>query len=163
MRRRLSPGTVIARTFLWLCVLAGAMPALSGAEVSTPTPELGVVLSGGLLNLTLGLWYGPVGIRVSGMYWRSDAHQFTLSLGYALSDTPTFHHCIGLTTSRVAHEDPGARYRYWATGLSYSVTYRGVFLELGLLHPWNDEVGNLQNTPVVPHGAIGYLHRFRME
>ncbi|AEJ61522.1 hypothetical protein Spith_1257 [Spirochaeta thermophila DSM 6578] len=163
MGQRVSPGVAIVNTVLGLCVLLGGIQPLSATETPPVYPEIGLVLSGCLVNLTLGLWWGPVGIRASGMYWGSNCHQLTLSLGYTLSDTPMFHHSINLTTSQVTGEDPGARYRYWATGLSYSLVYRGLFLELGLLHPWRDEVGNLGHTPVVPHGAVGYLYRFRSE
>ena len=66
-------------------------------------------------------------------------------------------HSINLLTSWIAGSDPGADYRYGATGIAYSLNYRGIFLELGLAMPWRDDIGNLANDPVVPCGYLGYI------
>ena len=62
-----------------------------------------------------------------------------------------------------AGSDPGADYRYGATGMAYGLNYRGFFLELGLAWPWRDDLGNLADDSVVPCGYLGYMHRFRPE
>ena len=47
--------------------------------------------------------------------------------------------------------------------IAYGVNYKGFFLELGLALPWEDELGNLADDPVIPCGYIGYLYRFRTD
>lgn len=90
-----------------------------------------------------------------------DHHEFHLNIGYKLYDSDKAQHSVNLLTSRVAGSDPGADYRYWATGVAYGVNYRGFFLEIGLARPWKDDLGNLDDDPVIPCGYLGYLYRFR--
>jgi hypothetical protein len=122
-------------------------------------PELGITTSGP----SIGYWWGRTGVRVTGMYVNKDHHKLHLNIGYAFSDSATVQQSLNLLTSWVVGSDPGADYRYGATGIAYSLNYRGFFVEIGLAHPWRDDLGNLAHDPVIPCGYWGYIHRFRPE
>lgn len=124
-------------------------------------PELGITSSLSLLHPSIGYWWNRRGVRLSGMYLKKDQHVFHLNFGYAVFDSEKVQHSINLLTSRISGSDPGADYRYWSTGIAYGVNFRGFFLELGLAHPWKDELGNLEDDPVIPCGYLGYIYRFR--
>ncbi|MCI5141323.1 MAG: hypothetical protein D3909_06265 [Candidatus Electrothrix sp. ATG1] len=126
-------------------------------------PELGITTSSLLIQPSIGYWWNRIGLRMSGMYLKEDQHEFHLNIAYAFSASENLQQSINLLTSRVAGSDPGADYKYWATGIAYGLNYRGFFLELGLALPWEDELGNLADDPVIPCGYIGYLYRFRTE
>ena len=126
-------------------------------------PELGITTSFLIIHPSIGYWWGRTGIRFTGMYLNKDHHEFHLNIGYELYESEKAQHSINLLTSRVAGSDPGADYRYWATGIAYGLNYRGFFLEIGLARPWKDDLGNLANDPVVPCGYFGYIYRFRPE
>ena len=126
-------------------------------------PELGVTISSLLIHPSIGYWWGRTGVRLTGMYLNDDHHEFHCNIGYEFYSSENAQHSINLLTSRVAGSDPGADYKYWATGIAYGLHYRGFFLELGLAHPWQDELGNLADDPVIPCGYLGYMYRFRSE
>lgn len=134
------------------------------AEKTEPPsyPELGITTSL-IPHPSLGYWWGRAGLRLTGMYLNKDHHEVHLNFGYRLHDSKRVQHGINLLTSWIAGSDPGADYRYGATGIAYSLNYRGLFLEVGLARPWRDELGNLAGDPVVPCGYWGYIHRFRPE
>lgn len=125
-------------------------------------PELGITISS-LIHPSIGYWWDRTGVRFTGMYLNQDHHAFHLNIGYALYDSAKVQHSINLLTSWVAGSDPGADYKYGATGIAYSINYRGFFFEIGLAHPWRDDIGNLAHDPVVPCGYWGYIYRFRPE
>ena len=122
-------------------------------------PEVGITTSGP----SIGYWWDRTGVRVTGLYLNTDHHEFHLNLGYAFADSATVQQSLNLLTSWVVGSDPGADYRYGATGIAYSLNYRGFFVEIGLARPWRDDLGNLAHDPVVPCGYWGYIHRFRPE
>ncbi len=124
-------------------------------------PELGITTSTLIIHPSIGYWWGRTGLRFTGMYLNRDHHEFHLNIGYWLYDSDKVQHSINLLTSWVAGSDPGADYKYGATGIAYSLNYRGLFFEIGLARPWRDDLGNLANDPVVPCGYWGYIHRFR--
>ncbi|MBN2105521.1 hypothetical protein JW835_15895 [bacterium] len=126
-------------------------------------PELGITTSLLIIHPSIGYWWGRTGLRFTGMYLKKDHHEFHLNIGYGLYDSEKVQHSINLLTSWVAGSDPGADYKYGATGIAYSINYKGFFLEIGLSRPWRDDVGNLAHDPVVPSGYWGYIHRFRNE
>ncbi|MGA1825811.1 MAG: hypothetical protein ACMUIP_14240 [bacterium] len=126
-------------------------------------PELGITTSSLIIQPSIGYWWGRTGLRFTGMYLNKDHHEFHLNIGYELSDSEKVQHSINLLTSWVVGSDPGADYRYGATGIAYSLNYRGIFLEIGLARPWRDDLGNLAHDPVVPCGYWGYIYRFRPE
>jgi len=137
---------------------------IKAGEKSYPSYlELGITTSGLMIHPGIGYWFGRVGFRLTGMYLKKDSHEFHLNLGYMLRSSDKVQHGINLLTSRVVGSDPGADYKYWATGIAYSFNYRGLFIELGLAHPWKDDIGNLADDPVVPCGYLGYVHRFRLK
>jgi hypothetical protein len=123
--------------------------------------ELGVTTSTLIIQPSIGYWWGRKGVRFTGMYLKKDQNELHLNIGYALYDSKKTQHSINLLTSRVAGSDPGADYKYWATGIAYSLNYRGFFFELGLAWPWKDYLGNLSDDPIVPCGYFGYIYRFR--
>lgn len=135
------------------------------AEDTAPLsyPELGLTTSTLIIHPGIGYWWGRTGLRFTGMYLNNDHHEFHLNIGFWLYDSDRVQHCINILTSRVAGSDPGADYKYAATGIAYSINYRGIFFEIGLARPWRDEIGNLANDPVVPCGYWGYIYRFRPE
>lgn len=124
-------------------------------------PEAGLAFSNVIIHPSLGYWWNHTGVRFTGMYWKKDFHIAHFNLGYALVDTKKVQHGLNLLTSWVVCSDQGADYSFWATGIAYSLNYRGFFLEIGLAHPWKDELGNLANDPVVPCGYWGYIYRFK--
>lgn len=124
-------------------------------------PEIGITTSFLIIHPSIGYWWGPTGVRFSGMYLKKDHNEFHLNIGYALYDSEKVQHSINILTSWVAGSDPGADYRYGATGIAYALNWRGFFMEIGLAHPWRDDLGNLANDPVVPCGYFGYIYRFR--
>lgn len=125
--------------------------------------ELGLTTSFLIIHPDIGYWWGRTGVRFTGMYLNKDLHEFHINIGYRLYDSKKVQHSINLLTSWVAGSDPGADYRYGATGIAYGLNYRGFFLEMGLARPWRDDLGNLANDPVVPCGYLGYMYRFRPE
>ena len=135
------------------------------AEENDPLsyPELGLTSSMIIIHPSAGYWWGRTGLRFTGMYLANDQHVFHLNVGYRLYDSKKVQHSINLLTSWVVGSDPGADYRYGATGIAYSINFRGIFVEIGLARPWRDELGNLANDPVVPCGYWGYIYRFRPE
>jgi hypothetical protein len=139
-----------------------AGPLRAGGNGSLSYPELGVTKSL-FFHPSAGYWLGRAGLRVTGIYLNKDRHEFHLNIGCAFHDSAKVQQSINLITSRVVGSDPGADYRYWATGVAYSLNYRGFFIEIGLARPWRDDLGNLENDPVVPCGYWGYIHRFRPE
>ena len=122
-------------------------------------PEVGITKSM-LIRPSIGYWWNRTGVRLSGMYLNKDSHEFQSNIGYAFYDKVKLQQSINLVTSWVVGSDPGADYRFGATGLSYCINYRGFFFELGLAVPWRDDIGNLENDPVVPCLSWGYIYRF---
>jgi len=122
--------------------------------------ELGVTAST-LIHPSIGYWWGPFGIRFTGMYLHEDHHEYHMNFGFALSESKDVQHSINLLTSRVVASDPGADYRYAATGIAYGLNYKGFFLEIGLARPWRDDIGNLASDSFVPCGYWGYIYRFK--
>lgn len=148
---------IAALSFLW------ANPIGAEEEGSLSYPEFGITTTFHILHPSIGYWWGRRGIRFSGMYGARDHQEFHLNIGYSLSDSEKVHQSINLLTSWVVGSDPGADYRYMATGIAYGLNFRGFFVELGLAHPWRDDIGNLAHDPVIPCGYLGYIHRFRQE
>ncbi len=154
---RVALSAFAASLILWTsCIRADEKDKLS-------YPELGITTSLLIVHPSIGYWWDRTGLRFAGMYLNEDHNEFHLNIGYALYDSEKVQHSINLLTSWVAGSDPGADYKYGATGLAYGLNYRGFFLEIGLAHPWRDVLGNLAHDPVVPCGYWGYIHRFRPE
>jgi hypothetical protein len=126
-------------------------------------PEVGITATSLIIHPSIGYWFGRIGTRFTGMYLNRDHHEFHFNIGYRLHDTKKTQQSINLLTSWIAGSDPGADYKYGATGIAYGFSYRGLFFELGLAIPWRDDIGNLANDPVVPCGYLGYMYRFRPE
>jgi len=127
-------------------------------------PELGVVCSL-IMNPTLGYWFGPVGVRVAGMYIGDDHNEFHLNLRYKFSDNENTQQSINLLFERIVGSDPGADYHYTCLGVAYGLNfsikgYRGFFIEMGMAKVLHDNLGNLENDPFVPCGTFGYIYRF---
>jgi hypothetical protein len=49
-------------------------------------PELGLLFSLPIISPAFGYWFGPYGVRVSGMYLEEDLNEFHLNLGYKRLD-----------------------------------------------------------------------------
>jgi len=145
--------------FLSIVVLLMIGNNAFGAEEKQSYPEVGITKSL-LIRPSLGYWWNRTGVRLTGMYLNNDTHEFQFNFGYAFYDTVKLQQSVSLVTCWVVGSDPGADYRYGATGLSYSINYRGFFFELGLVKPWRDDIGNLENDFVVPCMNWGYIYRF---
>jgi len=152
---RLTLSVLTVMTLLW----PGCMSAAEKNQLSYP--ELGITTSSLIIHPSIGYWQGRKGVRFSGMYLGKDHHEFHLNIGCALYDSDKVQHSINFLTSWVAGSDPGADYKYGASGIAYSINYRGFFLEAGLARPWRDDIGNLADDFVVPCGYFGYIYRFR--
>ncbi|MBN1781371.1 hypothetical protein JW948_09620 [bacterium] len=97
---------------------------------------------------------------MSGMYINKDHYECHFNIGYAFYNSKKFQQGINLLTSWVTGSDPGADYQFGATGIAYSLNFRGFFFEIGLARPWRDDLGNLAHDPVIPCGYWGYIYRF---
>jgi len=125
-------------------------------------PEVGITKSM-LFRPSIGYWWNHAGVRFTGMYLNKDLHEFQFNFGYAFYDKVKLQQSINFVTCWVVGSDAGADYRYGASGLSYSINYRGLFFEFGLAMPWRDDIGNLENDLVVPCLNLGYIYRFRSD
>ncbi|MBT5269665.1 MAG: hypothetical protein HOG80_08420 [Candidatus Marinimicrobia bacterium] len=127
-------------------------------------PELGVVLSLPIISPAFGYWFGPYGIRVSGMYYEEDLNAFHLNLGYKRFDDEKKQRSINILLSRFEGSDAGANYDYTSLGATYSWNsifgIRGLFVELGMAKVLHDNIGNVTDEFLVPCGYIGYIHRY---
>jgi len=128
-------------------------------QIKLAYPEVGITRSL-LFRPSIGYWWNRAGVRLSGMYLEEDLHEFQLNFGYAFYESVKLQQSINLVTCWVVGSDPGADYRFGATGLAYNINYRGIFFELGLAVPWRDDIGNLEDDPVVPCMSWGYIYRF---
>ena len=147
---------VVAVMMLWTNVLEAE------EQKKLSYPEVGITKSM-LIRPSIGYWWNRAGFRLSGMYLNNDSHEFQFNFGYAFYDKVKMQQSVNLVTSWVVGSDPGADYRFGATGLSYCINYRGFFFELGLAVPWRDDIGNLEDDPVVPCLSWGYIYRFRSD
>jgi len=107
-------------------------------------PELGVVCSL-IMNPTLGYWFGPVGVRVAGMYLGDDHNEFHLNLRYKFSDNENTQQSINLLSERIVGNDPGADYHYTSLGVAYGLNfsikgYGGFFIEGGMAKVLHDKL-----------------------
>jgi hypothetical protein len=126
--------------------------------------ELGVVSSLSIINPAIGYWFGPYGVRVSGMYLEEDFNEFQLNLGYKRFDNEKKQRSINILISRIEGSDPGADYNFTSLGIAYSWNsvfgVRGLFAELGMAKVIHDNLGNVIDEFLVPCGYIGYMYRF---
>ena len=128
-------------------------------------PEVGLTTSSLLISPNLGYWFGPMGVRFSGMYIGEEHNEAHLNLGYKWSDTAKTQHSINLLMGKIVGSDPGADYDYTYLGVAYGLNftikgYRGFFFELGMAKVLDDNLGNLADDPFVPCGSFGYMYRF---
>jgi hypothetical protein len=143
----------------WILFVLWASTLWADENDQQSYPEVGITTSGP----SIGYWWGRTGVRVTGMYINKAHHELHLNLGYAFADSAKVQQSLNLLTSWVVGSDPGADYQYGATGIAYALNYRGFFVEIGLAHPWRDDIGNLENDPVIPCGYLGYIYRFQVE
>ncbi len=114
-----------------------------------------------LVNVLVGYWLGPVGLRVSGMYWGDDRTEggrngIQGDIAYKLSDSPETLHSFAVVggISRESCCD-------WSyLGGAYSLNHKWFFIELGLgkIVEIRREVGPLGSIQGIVQ--IGYTHRF---
>lgn len=143
---------------LFFCITLLCTSTVNAEENLASYPEVGIAVSG-IPHLSVGYWWEQKGVRLSGMYLGDEKNELHLNLAYAFSDEESVQHSINLLTSWVVGNDPGADYEYAATGVTYSINYEGLFLEIGLGWPWKDAIGNVSDN-FVPMGYLGYIHRF---
>jgi hypothetical protein len=128
-------------------------------------PEIGLTSSFMLISPNIGYWFGPIGVRVSGMYIDSDSNELHFNVGYKLSDNEKTQHAVNILASKIVGSDPGADYDFSHIGVAYSMNFSikghsGFFFELGLGVVLEDNLGNVEDEPVVPCGSFGYIYRF---
>jgi len=128
-------------------------------------PEVGLTTSLLLISPNLGYWFGPIGIRLSGMYLNENNNEVHFNLGYKLSDNGKTQQSINLLSGVIVGSDPGADYNYTYLGVAYGLNfsikkYRGFFIEIGIAKVLHDHLGNLKDDPFVPCGTFGYIYRF---
>jgi len=155
-------GSKMIRNMLFMVVVvlmlcANALEA--GEQIKLAYPEAGITRSM-FFRPSIGYWWNHLGVRLSGMYLGEDEQDFQINLGYAFYEKIKLQQSINLVTCWVVGSDPGADYKFGASGLAYNINYRGFFFELGLAVPWRDDIGNLEDDPVVPCMSWGYIYRF---
>ena len=160
----LSTGKRICRVLLFLTLAFASCYRSFGQDVNElrdldSYPELGVAIGfPASLNAEAGYWFGPVGARLSGMYW-GDSYGVQGNVGYKLSETRRRYHAVALVAGRGVGVAPDQECCDWTyVGGAYNLVYRGFFLEAGLETPVKVRRGNFRD--VVPLFQIGYLHRF---
>lgn len=149
---------LVLSSFMTLSIVCASDIKINDKEQSS-YPELGITKSI-IIHPSIGYWWNKTGVRFTGIYLNEDHNEYHLNIGYELSDSQNVQHSINLLTSWVAGSDPGADYKYAATGIAYGLNYNGFFLEIGLALPWRDEIGNLAGDPIIPCGYWGYIYRF---
>ena len=125
-------------------------------------PEIGLSASPLLI---FGYWFGPIGIRLSGIYRNENYNEAHLNLGYKFSDNEKTQKSINLLSGSIIGSDRGADYNYTYLGVAYGLNfsikqYRGFFIEIGMAKVLHDHLGNLKDDPFVPCGTFGYIYRF---
>ncbi len=127
----------------------------------TSYPELGVTTSG----INLGYWYGRFGLRLSQYYFNPFHSDMVLNLGYKLYDNRKTQHSLNLLAGRYTGSDPGTDYDYAYLGMAYGLNFTvlglsGFFVEAGIAAVLQDNLGNLDDDPLVPCVKLGYVYRF---
>lgn len=156
---------------IMLLLLAPTLYAGEGGAATEPRDlkhesylEIGAFLSDPTPSPAVGYWFGPFGVRISGMYWSEDKNKIHLNLGYKRLDTERKQRSVNLLLSKNVGSDPGADYDFTSLGLAYSWNtlfgIRGLFLEFGLARVLHDNIGNVEDELVVPVGQLGYIYRF---
>ncbi len=113
-----------------------------------------------LLNGAVGYWLGPVGLRLSGMYWGDDTQEgrngIQCDIGYKLSDNANTRHSLAVAGG--ISREPCCDWSY--LGAVYSLDYKWFFLEIGLgkIVEIRREVGPLGSSHAIVQ--VGYMHRF---
>lgn len=114
-----------------------------------------------VINGAVGYWFGPVGLRLSGMYWDGEnqdgINAVQCDIGYKLSDNVNTLHSVAVAggTSR---ESLRGEWSY--LGAAYCLNHKWFFLEIGLA-----KIVEIRRE-VYPIGSfqaifqIGYMHRF---
>ena len=119
--------------------------------------EAGVVIgSPSFFNGTIGYWFGPVGLRVSGMYSDESMNGIQFNLGYKLKDNAGTLRNLGIAVGRA--QDPGCDYSY--LGPVYDLNKKRFFLEIGVGKVFNVKRGDFSSLPYWAIFQIGYMYRF---
>jgi hypothetical protein len=120
-------------------------------------PELGITFGmPSILNFACGIWSGPVGLRISGMYWGRGFSGFQGNLGFKPNDTD--EPAITLLGGLVHTDDSFlGHHSYTFVGLGLEYNLHGFFLQLGVMYM--QKVSGTWNS-VLPTGQIGYVYRF---
>lgn len=120
----------------------------SGINLGTPSG----------INGAFGYWNGPIGYRITGMYYGSDLNGIQLNIGFKLSDNTKQMHNLALIAGTLQFKDENGNTEgimYWKyIGLVYNLNFQGFFLETGLT------IGNGSFSSPQLVFQIGYMHRF---
>jgi hypothetical protein len=103
-----------------------------------------------VLNIAYGHWFGPVGLRMSGLYLGRDAQGVQFNLGFKLSDNPKRSHSLAAVAGTSVMD--GSEWDY--AGIVYNLNIRGFFLEAGLTAGSGDYASPQATL------QLGYMHRF---
>jgi hypothetical protein len=113
-----------------------------------------------LINGAIGHWFGPIGLRLSGMYWGDEKKDgrsgVQCDVAYKLSDNANTLHSLAVAGG--ACRESCCDWSYW--GAAYSLSHKWFFLEVG----WAKRVEN--RSEARPQGSyqpiiqMGYTHRF---
>ena len=119
--------------------------------------ELGLL--GGMpayINLTTGYYYKHIGFRISGGYINENSNGFQCNLNYKISDNYKIRHNIGVAIGN--SQDTGCNYCY--VGPVYDLTYKKIFIELGISKVFDVRSGDFSELPYWVLFQMGYVHRF---
>ena len=121
-------------------------------------PEAGIVfLTPAFINALAGIWYEPVGIRISGMYSDKERKGIQVNSVVRLGGRNKVRHCAGIAAGLSG--DPGCEYYY--AGPVYDLYYGNFFLEAGISKILHVIRGDFSDLPFWVILQAGYVHRFR--
>lgn len=86
-------------------------------------PEIGLTASPLLISPNFGYWFGPIGIRLSGMYLNENHNEAHFNLGFKFSDNEKTQQSINLLSGLIVGSDPGADYNYTYLGVAYGLNF----------------------------------------
>jgi len=119
--------------------------------------ELGVNIGiPSAFNVSLGNWFGPFGLRLSGMSFEK-AKGFQVNIEYKLSDNIDRRHGLAavLGSSKIISDGLAKEWNYF--GITYELNWSGFFFETGM----SAGKGSFSSPQLLLQ--IGYMYRFLTE
>ena len=119
-----------------------------------------------IINAALGYWFGPIGLRVSGMYWYG-VFGIQGIFGIRFADNIHRRHALALafgrygllfsTATTYGPSSSGVTEEITYLGLVYNLNVKDFFFEIGPAVVLTISFGTI---PAIPLLQIGYMYRF---